>query len=126
MRDYILLYINGRRIKVRDDKAFMPLANFLRYEQSMPGTKIVCAEGDCGACTVLMGTTSVKGASNSLSFRPFNSCITPVFLLDCSHVVTVEGLGGANDLDPVQQALLIVMLRNGVVHQVLSWRWLVV
>ena len=65
MRDYILLYINGRRVEVDDERAFMPMADFLRYEQAMPGTKIVCAEGDCGACTLLKATPSFNSEEDA-------------------------------------------------------------
>jgi xanthine dehydrogenase small subunit len=107
MRDYVLLYINGRRVKINDERAFMPLANFLRYEQSKPGTKIVCAEGDCGACTVLKGTLVSGQEDKRLSFVPFNSCIAPVFLMDCSHIITVEGLEvSSNELDPIQRSFV--------------------
>ena len=111
-RNYILLYINGRRITVQIDKAFMPLANFLRYEQEQTGTKIVCAEGDCGACTVLRASPQ-KGDSSEqkLSYTSFNSCIMPVFLLDCCSIITVEGLTPEDsrttgELDPVQEAFV--------------------
>ncbi|MGH9551674.1 MAG: hypothetical protein ACRD3W_19975, partial [Terriglobales bacterium] len=55
MRDYILLYINGKEHRVRGADAFLPLTDYLRYGISMCGTKVVCAEGDCGACTVALG-----------------------------------------------------------------------
>ena len=42
-RDYVIFYVNGKRIEVRDERIFMPLANFLRYEKDNTGTKIVCA-----------------------------------------------------------------------------------
>lgn len=110
-RDYILFYLNGRRIEVKGKQAFMPLANFLRYAQEKTGTKIVCAEGDCGACTVLQAAPQKSDSvDDKLSYRPFNSCIMPVFLLDCCSVVTVEGLtpdcSVTGALDPVQEAFV--------------------
>ena len=51
MRDYILFYINGERHEIRGEPAGMMLADYLRYK-GLTGTKIVCSEGDCGACSV--------------------------------------------------------------------------
>ena len=107
MRDHILLYINGQRVTVSDEKAFLPLADFLRYHRSRPGTKIVCAEGDCGACTVLIGRPNLDDpAGAALKFSSMNSCIAPVFLMDCAHIITVEGLEDKGQQDPVQQAFV--------------------
>jgi xanthine dehydrogenase small subunit len=102
MRDYILLYINGREHKVSGDKAFIPVTDYLRYDLSLCGTKVVCAEGDCGACTVMIGR--VEG--EDLQYKPINSCIQYIFQLDCSHVVTVEGLKLNGKLNPVQEAMV--------------------
>ena len=55
MRDYVLLYVNGQRHQLRGETAFISLTDFLRQELLLTGTKVVCAEGDCGACTVLVG-----------------------------------------------------------------------
>ena len=55
MRDYLLLYVNGRRLELRGEAAFASLSDFLRCDLELTGTKVVCAEGDCGACTVLVG-----------------------------------------------------------------------
>src|SRR5690349_7070695 len=55
MRDHLILYINGRRHEVAGERAFRSLADFLRYDLGLIGTKVVCAEGDCGSCTVFIG-----------------------------------------------------------------------
>jgi xanthine dehydrogenase small subunit len=55
MRDHLVLYINGIRQVVRGHDAFLSLSDFLRRRLGLIGTKIVCSEGDCGACTVLVG-----------------------------------------------------------------------
>lgn len=54
MRNEIRLLINGTEHRIHGDNAFLPLAQYLRYQVSLPGTKVVCAEGDCGACTALV------------------------------------------------------------------------
>jgi xanthine dehydrogenase small subunit len=102
MRDYILLYINGREHKVSGEKAFVPVTDYLRYDLAMCGTKVVCAEGDCGACTVMLGRLEAE----DLVYKPINSCIQYVFQLDCSHLVTVEGLKLNGELNPVQEAMV--------------------
>lgn len=100
--------INGERYEIDSVKAFMPLGNFLRNEESLTGTKIVCAEGDCGACTVLLANE--VGSDGKLNFKAVNSCILPLYLIDGAQVVTVEGIGkteGMNiDLHEVQQKMV--------------------
>src|SRR5881397_3808498 len=101
-RDYILLYVNGVRHEIRGGRAFQSLSDFLRYDLGQVGTKVVCAEGDCGACTVLLGRVS----EGRLEFLIVNSCIQFLFQLDGTHVVTVEGLRCDGELTPVQQAMV--------------------
>jgi Xanthine dehydrogenase, iron-sulfur cluster and FAD-binding subunit A len=86
MRDHILIHINGKPHRIEGDAAFDTLANYLRQDVGATGTKIVCEEGDCGACTVL--TRRTAGAD----YRPVNSCILNLAQLDGSSIVTVEGL----------------------------------
>lgn len=105
MRDYVLLYINGRRVEVRGGACFQMLGDFLRYEERLTGTKIVCAEGDCGACTVLRAFPH-PDSKNLSSFQSMNACIMPVALADSSHIITVEGLKSAGKLHPVQEAMV--------------------
>ena len=98
MRDTILVHINGTPHRVGAEQAFETLARFLRYDERLTGTKIVCEEGDCGACTVLVG----RRENGGLRYRPVNSCIQFLFQLDCTSIVTVEGLG----FTPVQEAMV--------------------
>ena len=103
MRDYLLLYVNGQRHAIRGESAFTCLTDFLRQERQLTGTKVVCAEGDCGACTVLVGRSGARG----LRYETRDACIQFLYQLDCTHVVTVEGLGTTGGLlHPVQEAMV--------------------
>jgi xanthine dehydrogenase small subunit len=102
MRDHVLLYLNGRPVHVTGDDAFLSLSDFLRRRQDLPGTKVVCAEGDCGSCAVLIGR--VEG--DRLLYSSVTSCIQVVFQLDGTHVVTVEGLRSGRELNPLQEAMV--------------------
>jgi xanthine dehydrogenase small subunit len=107
-RDFVFFYLNGKSVTVRGEKTRMMLADFLRYERRLTGTKIVCAEGDCGACSVLK--CSVHGGDQD--FISINSCIATVAQMDGCSLVTVEGLAqqGAlpqeTELHPIQQAMI--------------------
>ncbi|MBU0967774.1 MAG: FAD binding domain-containing protein [Proteobacteria bacterium] len=77
------------------------LLDLLRRERNLKGTKEGCREGDCGACTVLVGSRSPDG----VQYRSAASCLLPVGDLDGKHLVTIEGLNG-DGLSPVQQAIV--------------------
>ncbi|HEV7767306.1 MAG TPA: FAD binding domain-containing protein [Thermoanaerobaculia bacterium] len=102
MRDHVLVHVNGIPHRIGGARAFQTLSRFLREDQRATGTKIVCEEGDCGACTVLIG----RRENDGLVYRAVNSCIQFVFQLDCAHVVTVEGLTRGGELTPLQQAMV--------------------
>lgn len=92
--------LNDRSIKT-DKPGGMTLLDFIRYEKHLMGTKIGCREGDCGACTVLIGSLS-EGKMNYISMT---SCITPLANAAGKHVVTIEGLN-MPELSPVQEAFV--------------------
>ncbi len=102
MRDHIVLFVNGKRRELRGASVFQSLSTYLRGELGLTGTKVVCSEGDCGSCTVLLGR--IRHAS--IEYRSICSCVLFVFQADGCHVVTVEGLGCDGSLDPVQEALV--------------------
>lgn len=77
------------------------LLDFVRYHRGLTGTKIGCREGDCGACTVLIGEL-VEG---ELRYRTYTSCLTPLGNVQGKHVVTIEGINPPAGLNPIQQAM---------------------
>jgi xanthine dehydrogenase small subunit len=77
------------------------LLDFVRYEADLRGTKIGCREGDCGACTVLVGTLK----DDNVEYMSVTSCLTPIANVYGKHVVTVEGLN-LDHLNKVQQAMV--------------------
>lgn len=105
MRKCAVIYLNGKRHEVAAPHAQMMLADYLRYAKGLTGTKIVCAEGDCGACTVLRSFAGFSGADDA-DFRPINACIVTVAQLDGSSLVTVDALAEGEKLTPVQTAMM--------------------
>ncbi|EQB39368.1 hypothetical protein M947_06835 [Sulfurimonas hongkongensis] len=86
MRNEIIFYLNGEKHLVSGEKVYWPLSRYIRECAGKTGTKVVCAEGDCGACTVLISNHSTD------DFYSINSCISPIFTNDAKHIVTIEGL----------------------------------
>src|SRR5258705_9684132 len=79
----------------------MVLLDFIRYHQHLMGTKIGCREGDCGACTVLVGEIS----DHELHYQSMTSCLMPIGNAHGKHIVTVEGINHADELNPIQKAM---------------------
>lgn len=102
MRDYLLFYINGKEHRVKGEHAFLPLSSYLRYVEGATGTKVVCEEGDCGACSVLLGEVS----GEEIAYKTVNSCIQYLYQVDTLHIVTIEGLKYAGELNPVQESMV--------------------
>jgi xanthine dehydrogenase small subunit len=77
------------------------LLDFVRYQANLRGTKIGCREGDCGTCTVLVGSL----IGNEVGYQSFTSCLTPLANIAGKHVVTIEGLN-MQELNAVQEAMV--------------------
>ncbi len=92
--------LNDREVQTEASPA-MVLADFVRVERGLVGTKLACREGDCGACTALVG--ELNGAN--LSYRAVTSCIYPLGNVAGKHVVTIEGLNQM-EITPIQQAIV--------------------
>ena len=103
IRRTIRFWLNDRLIELDDVTPTQNLLDFLRLDRRLCGTKEGCAEGDCGACTLLVG----RLMQGELIYEAVNACIRFTASLDGCHVVTVEHLtSSGGELHPVQQALV--------------------
>ncbi len=103
VRSELRFILNGEDVVIDAIAATRTLLDYLRLDRRLVGSKEGCAEGDCGACTVLVGCLS----GDELVYESVNACICFVGSLDGTHVVTVEHLSAANaPLHPVQQAMV--------------------
>jgi len=99
----IRFLLNGERVDVAGLAPQTTLLEYLRDERRLTGTKEGCAEGDCGACTVVLAER--EGAA--LAWKPINACIRLLPSVDGKAVFTVESLKSAQgELHPVQRALV--------------------
>jgi xanthine dehydrogenase small subunit len=92
----------GREVRLGDIAPTLTLLDYLRLVERATGTKEGCAEGDCGACTVVL----CKRVGGRLVYQPVNACILLAGQADGADVVTVEDLADSGKLHPVQQAIV--------------------
>lgn len=104
--DAVRLHVNGQLREVSGLPPTTTLLEYLRGPAGLPGTKEGCAEGDCGACTVVVVDPDAPGGPR---LRAVNSCLLLLPLLHGKHVVTVEGLGTPQAWHPVQEALVTAL-----------------
>lgn len=103
--DSVRFILDGEIIELHDIDPSRTVLQFLREDLRRTGTKEGCAEGDCGACTVVLAELDRSG--ERIEVRAINSCIQFVPTLDGKELITVESLPGVDGaLHPVQQALV--------------------
>ena len=90
------LVLNGSRVPLGGVPPHTSLLDWVR-ERGLTGTKEGCAEGECGACAVLVARPAPEGSPEPTEWVAINSCLVPVAALDGQEVVTVEGLGSPED-----------------------------
>jgi len=93
MEESISFKLNGKTVSVTTDPDRM-LLWVLRTDLGLTGTKYGCGEGQCGACTVMLGD------------RPVRSCIIPMGIVKGKEVTTIEGLAENGKLHPIQEAFV--------------------
>lgn len=99
----IWFLLNGEVVELENRNPTQSVLSYLRQEQGLVGTKEGCAEGDCGACTVVIGEL----VDGELQTRTVNACILFLPTLDGKALFTVEYLRRMNqELHPVQQAMV--------------------
>ncbi len=96
----ISFILNDEFVSV-DTNPAIALLDFIRKEHHLTGTKEGCREGDCGACTVLVGELN----GNQVKYHSVNSCLFPLGDVKAKHIVTIEGLRD-KDLSIVQQSFI--------------------
>ncbi len=95
----IQFILNSKEINTAQPPGLL-LLDFVRYHQNLMGTKIGCREGDCGACTVLVGEL----VDGELIYRSMTSCLLPLGNVHHKHIVTIEGIN-MQELNPIQQCM---------------------
>ncbi len=101
--------LDGRIVEAQGERRTTTVLDYLREQLQRTGTKEGCAEGDCGACVVLVGGLNAQG--DGVDYLPVNSCLQLLPTLDGKSLKTVESLkrvaaNGATALHPVQQAMV--------------------
>lgn len=102
MRNEIRFLHRGRAVACHLPHPDITLLDWLRVQQRLTGTKEGCNEGDCGACTVVLGRLE----QGRLVRRAVNACITLLGQVDGAELITVEDLARGGTLHPVQSAMV--------------------
>src|SRR3984957_13023000 len=91
----------GRTVSIAEFSPRATVLDWLRLQERSVGTKEGCAEGDCGACAVVVA----REHDGRLVYEPVNSCITLLGQLDGGELITVEDLADNGALHPVQEGM---------------------
>jgi len=100
--------VNGEQRAVTDIEPHVTALDWLR-DQGLTGAKEGCAEGECGACSVLVARPdgAATNGSGRTRWTALNACLVPALALDGQEVVTAEGLGRPGALHPVQREMAV-------------------
>ncbi|KKK21105.1 putative xanthine dehydrogenase HxA [Aspergillus ochraceoroseus] len=102
--DCIRFYLNGTKVTLDSVDPEITLLEYLRGI-GLTGTKLGCAEGGCGACTVVV--SHINPTTRKLYHASVNACLAPLVSVDGKHVITVEGIGNVKNPHAIQQRLAI-------------------
>lgn len=102
--DSLVFFVNGQKVVENDPDPSMTLLTYLRTKLRLTGTKLGCAEGGCGACTVMV--SRLNRENGRISHLSVNACLAPLCSVHGMAVITVEGIGSTRThLHPVQERL---------------------
>ena len=93
-----IIYINNKKVEVTNVYHDITLLDWLRNYHKITGTKEGCAEGDCGACSVIINK------KNKDDSKPINSCLVRLGQVIGNNITTIEGLGCDKNPHPLQMA----------------------
>jgi xanthine dehydrogenase small subunit len=97
--------VNGRTVAFGNLPPHTSALDWIR-DLGFTGAKEGCAEGECGACAILVARPSTTG-DNATEWVSINACLIPAASLDGQDVLTAEGLGSPEDLHPVQREMAL-------------------
>ncbi|KAA8901382.1 Molybdopterin-binding domain of aldehyde dehydrogenase-domain-containing protein [Sphaerosporella brunnea] len=100
--DTIRFYLNGTKVELDSIDPEVTLLEYLRGI-GLTGTKLGCAEGGCGACTVVV--SQYNPTTKKIYHASVNACLAPLISVDGKHVITVEGIGNTKKPHPVQERI---------------------
>ena len=102
--DTLRFYLNGTKVVI-DSVSIDPEITLLEYLRGigLTGTKLGCAEGGCGACTVVV--SQLNPTTKKLYHASVNACLAPLISVDGKHVITVEGIGNVKKPHPAQERI---------------------
>ena len=100
MAETVTFWLNDRRVETDEHPGLLVL-DYLRKKRFLTGTKEGCKEGDCGACTILIGELR----NGKVVYKPTTSCLVPLGEMHRRHVVSIEGLNLDDELNPVQRTM---------------------
>ena len=97
--------VNGRTVAFGDVPPHTTALDWIR-DLGFTGAKEGCAEGECGACAIMVARPSTTG-DDATEWVSINACLIPAASLDGHDVITAEGLGTPDDLHPVQREMAV-------------------
>lgn len=100
--DTLRFYLNGTRVVIDHVDPEVTLLEYLRGI-GLTGTKLVCAEGGCGACTVVV--SQFNPTTKRIYHASVNACLAPLVSVDGKHVITIEGIGNVKRPHPAQERI---------------------
>ncbi|KAK5086596.1 hypothetical protein LTR05_003764 [Lithohypha guttulata] len=102
--DTLRFYLNGTKVELDSIDPEITLLEYLRGI-GLTGTKLGCAEGGCGACTVVI--SQLNPTTGKIYHASVNACLAPLVSVDGKHVITVEGIGNSQRPHPAQQRIAL-------------------